>query len=84
MLPTCRQVAQQASENIDEPVKGMKLIKMKLHLLICKYCRLYQKQIKLSCETVKAMDDKAEINQELQKKIKESYKKTHCKEETKD
>ncbi len=83
MLPTCRQIAQQASENIDEPVTGMKLIKMKLHLMICKYCRLYQKQIVLSSETVKTMDGKVDINQDVQENVEKSYKELHGKKASK-
>ena len=79
MLPTCREVSQQASENLDEPITGIKLIRMKLHLMICKYCRLYQKQIKLSSETVKAMDERVTINQDVQENVENTYKELHGK-----
>ncbi len=56
MLPKCREVAEQLSENIDQPVTGFKRFKLKLHLLLCAYCRRYGKQIELSSDTLNSID----------------------------
>jgi hypothetical protein len=77
MLPTCKQVSEQSSENIDEPIRGFKWFKMKLHLLICIYCRRYQKQIELSSQTVKVMDEKVDVNQDVKNNVESAYKELH-------
>jgi hypothetical protein len=59
MLPKCRHVAEQLSEDFDEPITGFKRFKLKLHLLICVYCRRYGKQIQLSSNTVKLIEKDA-------------------------
>jgi hypothetical protein len=78
MLPTCRQVAELASENIDEPVRGARWLKMKLHLLICTYCRRYGKQMVLSSKTVKALDHSCQPNETIRKKVEECFVELHC------
>lgn len=79
MLPTCREVSEQASENLDEPVKGTKWLKLKLHLLICAYCRRYNQQIGLARETVKSLADKKQCNQTVKAEVEKAYKGLHGK-----
>lgn len=78
MLPSCREVAELASENLDEPVKGTRWLKMKLHLLICAYCRRYGKQIDLSKQTVAALADSAKPDDTLREKVENCYREEVC------
>lgn len=77
MLPSCRQVAEQLSENIDEPITGMKWFKIKVHLAMCKYCRRYGSQIKLADETATKTISKSEPSIEVKEKVEEHYKELH-------
>ena len=82
MLPSCKEVAQLASENIDTPIKGNRWLKMKLHLMMCTYCRRYNKQMHLTQETICKMNNHSHaVNDGSKKQIFENveanYKKTH-------
>lgn len=52
MLPSCRQVSELLSENLDKPLTGIRWLKVKLHLLMCGACRRYAKQLNLSVKTI--------------------------------
>ena len=78
MLPTCKQVAEQSSEDIDEPLTGIKWLKMKVHLLICAYCRRYRNQMELSSQTVNELEQKNTPSEELTQNIEECYRETYC------
>lgn len=78
MLPSCKEVAELASENIDEPVKGIRWLKMKFHLLICAYCRRYGKQIDLSKRTVSSMSDTVTPDDSIREKIETCYRDEMC------
>ena len=77
MLPTCRQVAEQLSENIDKPLTGMRWLKLKLHLLMCAYFRRYGKQIDLSAKTVKLTEKPIEPNEALKQRLLQHYRDCH-------
>jgi len=44
--PTCRQVARIQCDALDQPLPPAKRIGLALHLLICKWCRRYGRQIR--------------------------------------
>lgn len=46
IFPSCRQVSQMQSEALDRSVPPLARIKMRLHLLVCSWCRRYGKQIR--------------------------------------
>ena len=74
MLPTCRQVAEQLSEHIDQPLTGMRWLKLKLHLLLCAYCRRYGQQIKMSANTINLIANKNTHNEALKEKLLQHYR----------
>lgn len=78
MLPTCKEVSEQLSENLDQPVKGFRWFKLKLHLLMCVYCRRYGKQLELSTKTVNLVDSKTEPSDALKEKALENFRKCQC------
>ena len=81
MLPSCREVSQLASENLDTPVKGNRWLKMKLHLLMCTYCRRYNKQISLAQKTVCQLghnqEQSDEVKEQIFKNVEANYQETH-------
>ncbi len=78
MLPNCKQVAEQVSENIDQPLTGMRWLKFKWHLLLCAYCRRYNKQLVISSKTVESMGDELQPSQVLRENVTRSYQEIHC------
>lgn len=81
MLPTCRQIAEQLSDNLDQPITGIKWVKLKIHLMMCHFCRLYGKQIKLSSKTINLVEPKLEPSEEFKQAMVQHYKDCHCKKE---
>ncbi len=79
MSPSCKQVAEQLSENIDEPLTGMKWIKLKVHLMMCSYCRLYGKQIEITNNTMKCVEPDLQPNEETRRKVENSFRELHAK-----
>ena len=77
MLPSCKEVAEHISENIDKPLSGMKWLKMKLHLAMCQYCRRYGQQIELSSQTVKSMAEEKQPSEELHECVKSKFNEIH-------
>src|SRR4051812_22222080 len=45
LLPSCRDASGLQSEALDKPLSFSKRFGLSLHLLICKWCRRYGKQI---------------------------------------
>ena len=52
LLPTCRQVSRLQSDVLDQPLSLPKRFGLRLHLLICKWCRRYGKQIRFLHQAV--------------------------------
>jgi hypothetical protein len=46
LSPTCRDASRLQSEALDHPLSAAKRLGLWLHLLICKWCRRYGKQIR--------------------------------------
>src|SRR5216684_5216658 len=46
LSPTCRQVARLQSEALDHPLSFRRRLGLGVHLLLCKWCRRYGKQIR--------------------------------------
>lgn len=79
MLPNCKQIAEQVSENIDEPLTGIRWLKMKFHLLMCAYCRRYNNQIQISSDTVATICNETKPNEEVRIIVKKNFNEMHCK-----
>lgn len=83
MLPNCKQIAEQASENLDSPLTGMAWFKHKVHLLMCKHCARYVDQLELSKKTVSSLDGHVVPNEQVKKNVEEKYRDLHCNNSTK-
>ncbi|MDH5433995.1 MAG: hypothetical protein OEY19_08615 [Gammaproteobacteria bacterium] len=78
MLPTCREVAEQLSENIDKPISGFRWFKLKLHLLMCVYCRRYDKQLNITSKAIKLSELTKAPNKELGKLLTSFFIQNHA------
>lgn len=58
MLPSCKQVTELLSEDIDKPLTGFRRFKLKLHLMMCRYCRRYESQLSLSGRAINLLLNK--------------------------
>ena len=45
LKPTCKEVHRLISENMDRPLTWVERMRMRLHLLICRVCTNFQKQM---------------------------------------
>lgn len=46
ITPTCDVITQKISESMDHKISLRNRLKIRLHLLFCKFCRRYQRQLK--------------------------------------
>jgi hypothetical protein len=51
-MPTCRQVSRLQSDALDQRLSLAKRFGLRLHLLVCKWCRRYGKQIRFIRQAV--------------------------------
>ena len=65
LLPTCRQVSRLQSDLLDQPLSLPKRFGLRLHLLVCKWCRRYGKQVRFLHEAVhEHPDELSEVQSE--------------------
>lgn len=82
MLPSCKEVVQMLSENMDQPIMGYRKFKLKLHLIMCKHCRRYGEQLELADKTFEVIVDKqaedaGEVNPELREQLLAEFRALH-------
>lgn len=61
---TCRHVFDHASDYLEGPVSLPDRLRLSIHLVICKYCRRYLRQLKLTigiAATIPPMDEPTEV-----------------------
>lgn len=46
LSPNCRQASRLQSEGMDRPLTLLEALGLRIHLLLCKWCRRYGKQLK--------------------------------------
>ncbi len=61
IMPTCRQASRLQSDALDQPLSLPKRFGLRLHLLVCKWCRRYGMQIRFLRQAVHEHPD--EVNQ---------------------
>jgi hypothetical protein len=52
LVPACREAARLQSESLDRPLSVSQRLGLRLHLLICKWCRRYGKQLRFLRDAV--------------------------------
>ena len=78
VMPTCRQVSSLQSDGIDRQLPFLKRFGLRLHLLVCKWCRRYGKQIRLLREAAHQHPDELteaasrELSREARDRLKRS------------
>ena len=45
LSPSCRHAVRLQSESLDHPLSARQRIGLRIHLLLCQWCRRYQKQV---------------------------------------
>ncbi len=78
---TCKQASQFISQSLDRPLTLRERLALKLHLLICKYCKRFSQQLvsmRVALETMTKMaenDNSIEMPKESKRRIAENVKK---------
>jgi hypothetical protein len=52
---TCKQASQFISTSLDRPLSFRERFALKLHLLLCKYCKRFSQQVHAMCVALKTM-----------------------------
>lgn len=58
LMPTCQQVSRLQSASIEQPQPFARRMGLQLHLMLCKWCRRYGRQIRLLHEVAHDHSDK--------------------------
>ena len=48
----CRHASRLISQSLDRPLRGREKFSLRLHLLMCKWCRRYREQIRIIGSTI--------------------------------
>ena len=74
-LPSCREVCEESSERLDNNKKpALKRIGFIIHLMICRRCRIYKKQLELTQATIKYWINGRSMPEEIRQNILQAYK----------
>ncbi len=58
MIPTCKEVSELLSQGQDRPLVPMEKIRLQLHLLLCRGCRGFSRQLGFLRTAVRRYRDK--------------------------
>lgn len=77
--PTCKEVTHLASDSMDRPLGIFDRVRMKLHLLVCKWCARYYQQIRAMHEafrrhgtSVSELEQGVNLSAQAKDRIKQS------------
>lgn len=79
-MPTCQQASRLQSDALDRPVGFLARLGLAVHLLLCRWCRRYGKQIRLLRRLVHEHPDSlsearpSELSAEAKKRLKEALR----------
>ncbi|TQV73671.1 hypothetical protein FLL45_12420 [Aliikangiella marina] len=74
LIPSCKEVAEQLSENMDKPVTGIRGLRLKLHLWVCRNCRRYHDQMELTSKTIALMGSNKQPSEAVKKDMMERFR----------
>ncbi len=63
---TCKQASQLLSQSLDRQLSARERFALRLHLLICKYCKRFGEQIKLLRTAIKQLGERVEDDTGIQ------------------
>ena len=58
---TCKEISRLASQQLDVRLPLLTRLRMRLHFLICAWCRRYVKQVRLVRQVTPKYEDKVEV-----------------------
>lgn len=80
---SCKEVSQLVSESMDRPVLMSEALEMKMHLIMCKFCSRFKKQLQSIRKTVRENADlieevgeRAKLCSEAKERLKHLIKKS--------
>jgi len=82
LLPTCRDAGRLQSEALDHDLQFSKRLGLRLHLIVCQWCRRYGRQIRFLREAVHEHPTKlgetapASLSPEARERLKQAIRKT--------
>ena len=63
---SCKQTSQLISQSLDRPLMMRERFALKLHLLICKYCKRFSQQVQTLHVAIKTMVSSIESNNSIE------------------
>lgn len=69
----CRDVSQKVSQSMDEPLPFSQRMAVWIHLMMCRYCRRFQRQL-IALRKISGMEDMGDSIDEASDKLSEDAK----------
>lgn len=61
LSPTCRQASRLQSEQLDHPLPTSQRVGLRIHLLLCRWCRRYGRQLGFLRNAVRVQDENSHL-----------------------
>lgn len=62
MMINCHKASTLASESLDHPLTLIKRFSLRFHLLICRFCRRYLRQVRFIHEALSLADEETKLS----------------------
>ncbi len=76
ITPSCKIITHKISESMDHPISSYEKIQIRLHILGCKFCARYRKQLILVHSLLENMSETALKEEQLPAEVKADIKRT--------
>ncbi len=77
-LPSCKEVSEQSSAALDEPLSFGKKLARKLHLMMCEQCRRYSEKIYLTKQSILFWAEGKSMPETIKQQCLDDFEKHHC------
>ena len=76
---SCKEITELVSKSLDTKIPFMKRVELRLHLMVCKFCNRYAKQVRSLHSTIKrggfdSVDESASLSAEFKDNMKQALK----------
>lgn len=76
-LPSCKQVSELSSQQLDEKLPLLRRVGLKVHIMICEQCRRYARQMKLTDQSIRYWMRGKHMPQAVKLRLLKEYEVAH-------
>ncbi len=76
-LPSCKQVSELSSQQLDEKLPLMRRFGLRMHVMICEQCRRYARQMKLTDQSLRYWIRGKQMPQAVKSRLLKEFEVAH-------